>query len=68
MINPELLKILICPVTGEDLHAADDFLVSAISGVKYPVRGGIPIMLIESKQVLAEPVPAETAGLEVARR
>jgi uncharacterized protein len=56
-INPELLKILRCPVAVHDKDKGDDpgrlelvhgcWLVSADSGYKYPVLNGIPVMLIE---------------------
>ncbi len=56
-INPLLLEILRCPVAvrvagaGADpgrLRLVGDFwLVCDESGMKYPIRNGIPIMLIE---------------------
>ena len=56
-INPELLNILRCPVAVHDKDKGDDpgklelvhgcWLVSADSGYKYPVRNGIPVMLVE---------------------
>lgn len=56
-INPELLNILRCPVAVHDKSRGDDpgklelvhgcWLVSADSGYKYPVRNGIPVMLVE---------------------
>lgn len=54
-ISPELLEILRCPVAvhgeGEDpgrlelVHGC--WLVSPESGNKYPIREGIPVMLVE---------------------
>ena len=56
-IRPELLEILRCPLAvrskehGTDpgrLELAHDcWLVCAGSGMKYPIRAGIPVMLIE---------------------
>ena len=56
-ISPEFLEILRCPVAvrsnefGDDpgrLELAHDcWLVCADSGFKYPIRNGIPVMLIE---------------------
>ena len=56
-ISPELLKILRCPVAVQSKEYGDDpgrlelvhdcWLVSADSGMKYPIRDGIPVMLIE---------------------
>jgi uncharacterized protein YbaR (Trm112 family) len=76
-INPELLEILRCPVAvhytdhGEDPGRLDlahnCWLVCADSGMKYPIRDGIPIMLIEEgkqwqKTAVADlPVPPPPA-------
>jgi uncharacterized protein len=56
-VSPELLKILRCPVAvhyadrGEDpgrLELVHDcWLVCEDSGLKYPIRDGIPVMLVE---------------------
>jgi uncharacterized protein len=55
MIDAELLAILVCPVTRTPLiydDAADE-LISEAAGVAYPVRDGVPVMLIEQARVLA---------------
>jgi len=48
-ISPELLKILVCPEDKGPLELADGgkFLLNPRNGYKYPVRNGIPVMLIE---------------------
>lgn len=56
-INPLLLEILRCPVAVRAAGAGEDagrlrlvggyWLVCDESGMKYPIRNGIPIMLIE---------------------
>ncbi len=56
-VNPELLKILRCPVAVQDKSLGSDpgqlelvkgyWLVSKDSGYKYPIRNGIPVMLVE---------------------
>ena len=56
-INPELLEILRCPVAVHYTDKGDDpgqlelvhgcWLVCADSGYRYPIRDGIPIMLID---------------------
>jgi len=59
-VDAELLEILRCPVAvqatdkGEDpgrltLHGGC-WLVCADSGLKYPIKAGIPVMLIEEGQ------------------
>ena len=54
MIDPELLAILICPITRTRLiydEAAQE-LVSEAAGVAYPIRQGVPVMLIEEARPL----------------
>lgn len=56
-INPLLLEILRCPLAVRDKTTSADpgrlrlvrdyWLVCDESGMKYPIRNGIPIMLIE---------------------
>ncbi len=46
-IDPALLEILRCPLTRSPLRLDGDFLVSEIGGLRYPIRDGIPVMLIE---------------------
>lgn len=48
-ISAELLKILVCPEDKGPLELVDDgkFLLNARNGYRYPIRNGIPVMLIE---------------------
>lgn len=48
-IDPKLLEILVCPVTKVPLRydAAGQELISDQAGLAYPIRDGIPIMLVE---------------------
>ena len=48
-IDPKLLEILVCPLTKVPLRydAAKQELVSDQAGLAYPIRDGIPVMLIE---------------------
>jgi uncharacterized protein len=45
--DPELLEILVCPITKTRLEydATHSELISKASGLAYPIRDGIPIML-----------------------
>ena len=55
MIDPDLLAILVCPVTRTPLvydEAAQE-LISDAAGVAYPIRQGVPVMLIEEARVIA---------------
>lgn len=47
--DPKLLELLVCPATKMRLHydAERQELVSKAAGVAYPIRDGIPIMLVE---------------------
>ncbi len=47
--DPRLLEILVCPVTKEPLRydAARQELVSDKAGLAFPIREGIPIMLVD---------------------
>ena len=53
-IDPKLLEILVCPLTKGPLiydQTAQE-LVSEKAGLAYPIRDGIPIMLIdEARQI-----------------
>ena len=70
-ISADLLEILRCPVAVHYTDRGDDpgrlelvhgcWLVSADSGYKYPIRDGIPVMLVEVgekyKDVAIEDLP-----------
>lgn len=48
-IDPALLEILVCPLTKAPLtydRAAQE-LVSEKAGLAYPIRDGIPILLVD---------------------
>ena len=56
MIDEKLLAILVCPVSKAPLEydkEKDELLCSA-SGLAYPVRDGIPVMLEEEARQLSE--------------
>jgi uncharacterized protein len=59
-IDPELLDILRCPLTRSRLRQEGDFLVSEVGGLSYPVRDGIPVMLVEEARL-----PSGVASLDV---
>jgi len=65
LIDAELMKILACPKCHGDLqeevitkdsgssgHAVDGRLICAACRLAYPVRDGIPVMLIDEAQPL----------------
>jgi uncharacterized protein YbaR (Trm112 family) len=54
MIDKKLLSILVCPVTKAPLiwDPEQRELVCVVSGLAYPVRDGIPVMLeSEARQI-----------------
>jgi uncharacterized protein YbaR (Trm112 family) len=51
MIDPDLLEILRCPLTRSRLRPEGEFLVAEVGGLAYPVRDGIPVMLIEEAKL-----------------
>jgi hypothetical protein len=55
-LDPELLKILVCPLTKAPLIQRGDWLYSTDSAnrKKYPIRDGIPVMLIDQAQDVTE--------------
>lgn len=77
VINPALLELLRCPVAVRDKELGEDpgrltlvhncWLVCEDSKMRYPIRDGIPVMLIEEgekwKNMDIEdlPVPPPTA-------
>src|SRR6059058_2675973 len=63
-ISPELLKILVCPEDKGPLQLVDDgkFLLNPRNGYKYPIRNGIPVMLIEEGKKHRDPNFVATNG------
>ncbi len=55
-INPELLDMLVCPVTKTALQYDEEAqeLISESAGLAYPIRDGIPIMLPEEARKLKD--------------
>ncbi|MFH1110509.1 MAG: Trm112 family protein [Planctomycetota bacterium] len=52
-IDAELLRIMVCPVAHAPLVQVGDWLYSTDPATrrKYPIRDGIPIMLIDESEV-----------------
>ena len=49
-MDEELLKILACPACKADVTLQDNKIVCTKCGRKYPIRDGIPIMLIDEAE------------------
>lgn len=54
IIDPKLLEILVCPLTKTTLRydAQAGELISDKAGLAYPIRDGIPIMLVDEARKL----------------
>ena len=55
-VDPKLLEILVCPATHGTLEydAAAGELISRKAGLAYPIRDGIPIMLVSEARPLRD--------------
>lgn len=53
-IDPRLLEILVCPLTKSTLEydSTRQELISYAAKLAYPIRDGIPIMLVEEARQL----------------
>jgi len=53
-LDPELLEMLVCPVTKGKLEydAKNQELISKQAKLAYPIRDGIPIMLADEARKL----------------
>ena len=50
MIDKELLDVLACPACKSEVKLEENKIVCTKCGRKYPVREGIPVMLIEESE------------------
>jgi len=58
-VDPKLLEILVCPLTKAPLtyDRSRNELVSERARLAFPIRDGIPIMLVDEARNLDEPAP-----------
>jgi uncharacterized protein YbaR (Trm112 family) len=56
-VDPKLLEILVCPLTKGPLtlDAERNELVSKQANLAYPIRDGIPIMLVDEARQIEDP-------------
>ena len=56
MIDPRLLEVLVCPSSKAPLVLSADRteLWCPASGTAYPIRDGIPVLLIDAGRTLSE--------------
>ena len=62
VVSPKLLELLVCPLTKGPLRYDVDAqeLVSVQAGLAYPVRDGVPIMLVDEARPFD---PVSNSGL-----
>lgn len=53
-MRPDLLPLLVCPVTRTPLewHEAREELVSEAAGLAFPVRDGVPVLIVEEARAI----------------
>jgi uncharacterized protein YbaR (Trm112 family) len=63
-VDPKLLEILVCPVTKGPLRydEAKQELISEQAGLAFPIRDGIPIMLVDEARSLKEAKPSPASS------
>ncbi len=50
MIDPKLLEILACPACKTEVKLEGERLICVQCGRRYPIREGIPVMLIDEAE------------------
>ena len=62
MMNKNLLDIVVCPICKSSLHFAADKneLICKVDKLAYPIRDGIPVMLVDEARSLT---PQEASAL-----
>ena len=53
-MNEKLLEILVCPLTRGKLILRNDELISRDAKLAYPIRDGIPILIISEARSISD--------------
>ena len=53
-MNEKLLEILVCPLTRGKLILRNDELISREAKLAYPIREGIPILVISEARSISD--------------
>lgn len=63
-LDPRLLEFLVCPLTKEPLRYDRERqeLISDKAGLAFPIRDGIPIMLVDEARQINLDEPGSTLG------
>jgi uncharacterized protein len=62
VLDEELLRILACPLCIAPLQETGDRLVCGQCGRRYPIRNGIPVLLVDEAELPASPGEGRTAS------
>jgi uncharacterized protein YbaR (Trm112 family) len=66
LVDPKLLELLVCPLTKGPLRYDRERqeLISEQAGLAYPIRDGIPVMLVDEARPIDEDdrIPAALRG------
>jgi uncharacterized protein YbaR (Trm112 family) len=62
-LDPALLELLRCPLTRSRLYQDGEWLRAEVGGLAYPIRDGLPCLLIEEAQL-----PPGVASVDELRR
>lgn len=65
-VDASLLEILACPDDKQPIVKMDDKIVCTACGKRYPIRDGIPVMLIDEAEEGPVPTEAEVAAARAA--
>ena len=63
MIDQELLAILACPACQADVELKEEKIVCVKCGRKYPVKDGIPVMLVDEAELPPTPSLKQRGGV-----
>ena len=63
-VSPQLLSVLVCPVTGGTLHydVSRQELISSAAGLAYPIMDGVPIVVASTARELSVDEKQRWAG------
>ena len=53
-MDEKLLEILVCPLTRGKLILRNDELISREAKLAYPIREGIPILVISEARIISD--------------
>lgn len=57
LVDPKLLELLVCPLTKRTLEydRAAQELISRAANLAFPIRNGVPLLIVEAARSLDDP-------------